>query len=73
MQREIETLISGKKMESICMTAIPLFMIVYLRLFSPGFLDPMYHNFIGIMVMTIALVTYMAAFFWGRKIMNIKL
>lgn len=70
--REIETLIAGKKMEAGCMTAVPLLMIVYLRVFSPGFLDPLYHNLIGGMVMTGALVAYIAAFLWGQKIMKIQ-
>lgn len=71
MKREIETLISGKKMESNCMTAIPLLMIVYLRIFSPGFLDPIYNNLPGAMIMTGALAVYAAAFLWGQKIMQI--
>lgn len=71
MKREIETLVSGKKMESNCMTAIPLLMIVYLRIFSPGFLDPIYNNLPGVMIMTGALAVYAAAFLWGQKIMQI--
>lgn len=73
IRREIETMIAGKKMEAGCMTAVPLFMIVYLRFFCPGFLDPLYHNPIGAAAMTGALAVYAAAFFWGRKIMKIEL
>lgn len=72
MKREIETLIAGKKMESNCMTAIPLLIIVYLRIFSPGFLDPLYHNLLGICVMTGALAVFVAAFLWGQKLMGIR-
>lgn len=72
MKREIETLISGKKMESNCMTAIPLLMIVYLRICSPEFLEPLYHNMMGIAVMTGALLVYACSFLWGQRIMKIE-
>lgn len=72
IKREIETLISGKKMEANCMTAIPLLMIAYLRAFSPGFLDPLYHNLLGVLVMTGALILYAVSFLWGQKIMKIE-
>lgn len=72
MRREIETLVAGKKMEAVCMTAVPLLMILYLRIFSPGFLDPLYNNLMGGMVMTGALAVYGAAFLWGQKIMRIE-
>lgn len=72
IKREIETLVSGKKMEAGCMTGIPLLMIVYLRVFSPGFLDPLYHNVMGIIIMTIALAVYILSFLWGQQIMKIE-
>ena len=72
IKREMETLIAGKRMESRFMTAIPLLMIVYLRFFSPGFLDPLYHNITGVLIMTVALVVYVVAFLWGQKIMAIQ-
>ncbi|MCM1244551.1 MAG: type II secretion system F family protein [Roseburia sp.] len=71
MKREIDALVSGKKMESRCMTAVPLLMIVYLRIFSPGFLDPLYRNPAGAAVMTGALLVYAGAFLWGQRIMKI--
>ncbi len=72
MKREMETLVAGKKMEARFMTAIPLLMIVYLRLFSPGFLDPLYHNLSGVLIMTIALMVYVISFLWSQKIMTIQ-
>ncbi len=71
IQREIETVVSGKKLECRCMTAIPLLMILYLRIFSPGFLDPMYNNGMGAGIMTVALAVYLISFLWGQKIMKI--
>lgn len=71
IRREIDGLVSGKKMEARCMTAIPLLMIVYLRIFSPGFLDPLYRNLAGAGIMTGALAVYVGAFLWGQRIMKI--
>lgn len=72
IQREIETMIAGKKMESICMMVIPLLIIVYLRVFSPGFLDPVYQGAAGRLFMTGALAVYGVSVVWSRSIMNIS-
>ncbi len=71
VKREIETMIAGKKMEARCMAVIPLLMIVYLRVFSPGFLSPLYHNGMGAGIMTVALLVYAVSFLWAQKIMDI--
>lgn len=72
IQREIQTMVAGKKMESTCMTVIPLLIIVYLQFCSPGFLDPLYEGLMGRLFMTGALVVYGAAVLWSRYIMQIK-
>ena len=72
IQREIETMIAGKKMESTCMMVIPLLIIVYLRVFSPGFLDPVYQGAAGRIFMTGALLVYGVSVAWSRAIMNIS-
>ncbi len=71
VQREIRTVIAGKKMEASCMMVIPAMIIVYLQVFSPGFLDPLYHGLMGRMFMSAALAVYAAAVVWSRKIMDI--
>lgn len=71
-QREIKTCLSGKQMEQNMMSMIPLFMLGYVKLTSPGFLDTLYHNVVGTSVMTVCFGVYLLAFFWGRKIMEIR-
>lgn len=71
MQREIQTMVAGKKMESACMMVIPLLIIVYLQVCSPGFLDPVYQGLQGRLFMTAALVVYGVAVLWSRIIMRI--
>lgn len=70
IQREIQTMIAGKKMEATCMMVIPLLIILYLKVCSPGFLDPLYGNLSGVLFMTVALIVYGVAVIWSRKIMS---
>lgn len=72
IQREIQTTIAGKKMESTCMMVIPLLIIMYLQFCSPGFLDPLYEEQMGRLFMTGALMVYVAAVMWSRRIMRIE-
>lgn len=71
-QSEIEVLISGKKMEQKIMCIIPLVIIAYLRIEAAGFLSVLYHNPLGEIVMSICLAAYTAAYFWGERIVDIK-
>ncbi len=70
---EIETTLSGKVMEQRIMSMIPILILAYVRLTSPGFMDPMYMTAAGRIVMVICLLLYLAAFLWGRKIIDIRM
>lgn len=69
---EIETCLSAKKMEQNIMSLVPIFILVYIQMISPGFLDSMYHNAAGIIVMSVCLAVYGTAWYWGRTIVNIE-
>lgn len=72
IQRQISTMITGKRLEMRCMTAIPLFIIAYLQISSPEFLNPLYHNLAGGIVMTIALLVYVGSYLLAYRIMSIE-
>lgn len=72
IQQEIQTMIAGKRMESLCMTIIPLLIILYMQIFSPGFLDPLYEGVGGRLFMSGALIVYILAACWSQAIMNIR-
>lgn len=72
VKREIMTLIAGKKFEATIMKFVPLGIICYLSLSSPGFLDPLYHNIFGIIVMTVLLGVYLFTLRLIDKITDIK-
>lgn len=72
VKREILTMITGKKFETSIMCLIPFGIVLYLKLFSPGFLEPIYGNTFGAVFMTIMLIIYFFVYKLANKIMNIE-
>lgn len=72
VQREIITLITAKRLEANIMKVIPILILIYLSISSPGFLDPLYHNTIGFIVMTAFLLIYLGAYILIDKIVEIR-
>lgn len=73
VEREIETVLSGKKMEQKIMNVVPVGLLAYLNLTSKEFLEPLYGNLFGACVMTGAFVAYVGAFLLARKMVEIKI
>lgn len=71
MRREIQTLVSSKQFEQKIMNVIPLGIIFYLKEVNPGFMNVLYHNLIGVIIMSICLVLYIAAIMLSEKIVKI--
>jgi len=69
---EIQTCLAAKKMEQNIMSLVPVLILAYIRMISPDFLESMYHNLLGIAIMSVCLAMYAAAWYWGRKIVNIE-
>lgn len=72
VKREIQTMITAKQLETRVMNVIPIGMILYMWIGSPGFLDPMYTTAMGRIIMSVGLLIYGVAFYIGEKIMNIS-
>lgn len=71
--REAQMLLAGKKYEAKVMNIIPFGIILYMWIFCPEFMEPLYQNIIGRLVMTIALIAYGAAFYLSEHIMDIEI
>lgn len=69
---EITAAIAAKKMEQQIMSVIPCGIILYMRFTSPGFLDVLYGNGVGVVVMTTCLIGYGIAYQAGKKIVDIE-
>lgn len=73
VKREIMTVIAAKKFEASIMKVVPAGILCYLSISSPGYLDPLYHNILGILVMTFLLTIYLLTFRIIDNITNIDL
>lgn len=73
VKKEIDTFLSGKKYEQKILSFVPPSIIAFVDFSSPGFLNALYKNPVGIIIMTICLILYVGALVWGRKVTDIKL
>ena len=73
VQQQIDTIITGKRLEQRVMVCMPLVITLYLRLTSPEYIDVLYGNVMGIIVMTICLLIYAAAVMLSQKITDINI
>lgn len=70
--KEIQLMISARKMEQKIMNAVPFLIIFYIGTTSKGFFDVLYHNFVGVAVMTACLLFYGAAYLVSKRIVEIE-
>ncbi|MBD5544124.1 MAG: hypothetical protein HDR01_07790 [Lachnospiraceae bacterium] len=73
VKRDIQTILAARKYEQKVMNLVPMFILFYIGITSPGFFDSMYGNPGGICIMTICLIVYFAAFLLSRKIVAIEI
>ncbi|MDO4490644.1 MAG: hypothetical protein Q4B85_06240 [Lachnospiraceae bacterium] len=71
-QQEIETLLSARAYEQSVMSLMPAGMILYLRFAFPGFVEQLYGNGTGAVIMTCALLLYLGAFALGRWMVQVR-
>lgn len=70
--KEIQLMISAKKMEQKIMNMVPFLIIFYVGSTSRGFFDVLYHNPVGVIIMTVCLGFYIAAYLLSRRIVDIE-
>lgn len=72
VDKEIEILISEKRLELRIMEAVPFFLLLYLEITSKGYFDILYSGIKGRLFMTGCLLLYILAVVLGQKIVGIK-
>lgn len=72
VEKEIEVLVSAKRLEARIMNCVPFFIISYISVTSPGFFDSLYHNVFGIVLMAICMVIYIISYVLSERIINIS-
>lgn len=68
---EIETTITSNKMQMSIMNVLPILIVFMMRTLSTEFADS-FASIIGVVVLTISIALFIAAYKWGQKIMDIK-
>lgn len=70
VRQEIQTVLSGRRMEQNIMKGMPFGILLYIGMTSPGYFDGLYHNWQGAAIMTGCLVLYLAAVVLGDRILR---
>lgn len=73
VKRAIESMVAAKRLEHRIMCIVPVGIILFVNLSSPGFLDVLYHNPVGWIIMTTCLGFYYLALRLGDKILDIEM
>ncbi len=73
VRQDILTATTSKRLEQKIMSMIPIGIVFYLELASPGFFDVLYELMIGRVIMTGCLAVYLGAIALGRKILAIEI
>lgn len=72
VEREIETILTAKKLEFKVMCIIPLAIIGYMRISFPEFMTVLYRNAAGVIFMSVCLFGYLAAVKLGQRIIAVE-
>ncbi len=72
VEEEIGTILAGRVFEKNIMKAIPMFLIIYMRVFNPEYLDCLYHGLAGRIVMTISLAVMIGAGYLADRLVEIE-
>ena len=71
-EEEIRVLLSGKLFEKNIMLSMPFFILLYLRLANPKYVECFYNTILGHLVMSGMIGITVFCFFWSEKFMNIR-
>ena len=72
IDREIEAITYQKKIEGRVIGTMPVVLLIFLNVFSPDYISPLYSGLSGRMIMTFALVLTVFAFAMIERITNIE-
>lgn len=73
VEREIKIIINAKKYEQLVMNVVPIFIVLYVNVTSPGMMDIMYNTLMGRVIMSICFGFYIIAFVIGEKLTDIEI
>lgn len=71
IQEEIQLMLASRELELLILHVMPIAVLGYLRFGSSAFLEPLYHNLVGVSIMVACLAIYGVAWWLSRKIIQI--
>lgn len=72
VKREIDTIMTAKRLEFRIMSVVPILMICYLKMSFPEFINVLYGSVFGTVLMTVCLLVYAGAYEFGKRIVEIE-
>lgn len=72
IQEDILTATASKRLEQKLMSVIPILIVLYIDLTSPGFFDILYTTVTGRLIMTVCLMVYLAAWKTAQMFLEIE-
>lgn len=72
-KQQIEVMVAEKKLEQQVMNLMPLGILGFLQLSAWDYMKVLYHNWFGVISMTIFLLAYMIALWLSQKILKVSL
>lgn len=70
LAKEVEVVVSQKKLEHQLVSLAPLFFLGYMRLSAYAFVQPLYETFTGGLLMAAALALFSMMWLWGRRLVK---
>jgi len=70
LQRQLAADLAARRLESRIMNIVPLVILLYLNLTSPGYFDVLYGNLSGICTMSVCLAVYLFAYALSEQMMQ---
>lgn len=72
VKREIDTIMTAKRLEFRIMSVVPILMICYLKMSFPEFINILYGSVFGTVLMTVCLLVYAGSYELGKRIVEIE-
>lgn len=73
LEQEIKTMVAARQLEQRIMNVIPMGILLFVDLTSPGFLQVMYTGLPGRVIMTVCLLIYGGAYLMSGRIVDIQI
>ena len=72
-KQEIEVMVAEKKMEQEIMNLLPLGLLAFLQFSAWDYMKVLYHNWFGVIAMSLFLAAYVVAILLSQKILKVRL